>query len=232
MLRPPEMSLRSLREHGLAEDVIDVACAMTSCILEAADDVAADTRDESFDDPTSRGGLLYRRAHNRTLVALAADDRATLDTTDNALHVRVGSTAISFYSARNGLDFPSVDGSRTKRRVVDEMQLVLEGVGAPVLRRVVLMHESDEDGLVRGALGVLQTSHSWAWRVTMFDRYAVDDASADDATRPAYDEMSEPQLLPIERRDTDDHGENDDIAEPELPPIEPRREEDLGPGNR
>ena len=40
---------------------------MTSCILAAADDVAADTREDSYDDATSRGGLLYRRAHNRVL---------------------------------------------------------------------------------------------------------------------------------------------------------------------
>jgi hypothetical protein len=210
VLEPPEQSRRALREHGVPDDVIAVACVMTQCIQQAADDMAADTRDEAFDDATSRGGLLYRRAHNRMLAGLKSDRRVALDTSDNALHVRVGGTAISFYSARGGLDFPSLVGSRTKRGVVNEMQLVIAGLDDPVLRRLVLMHESDEDGLGRAALGVLENSRTWAWRFPLFDRYAVEESTAADAGGAAYDELPEPELPPMERRDDDRREDIDD----------------------
>lgn len=202
MHRPPDQSLVSLHEHGVPSDVVDIACVMTSCILAAAEDVAADTRDESYDDATSRGGLLYRRAHNRVLADLKADERAVLDRTDNALHVRIGGVAVSFYAARNGLDFPNLDGSVTKRNVVDEMQMVLN-VGEPELRRLVLMHESDDDGAVRVALGVMDGARSWAWRATMYDRYASEDATATEPPSAAYDQLPEPELPPMRRRDQD-----------------------------
>lgn len=208
MLRPPDQSLRALRERGVPQDVIDVASVMTSCILDAADDVAADTRPESYDDANSRGGLLYRRAHNRMIHELKDDARATLDRTDNALHVRVEPIAVSFYSARNGLDFPSLDGSHTKRSIVDEMQMML-AVGDAELRRLVLMHESDKDGAVRVALGVMDTARSWSWRATMFDRYAIDQRSETEGIQAAYDKMAEPELPPMARRD---QGNLDDAA--------------------
>jgi hypothetical protein len=200
MSRPSQRSLEALRTHGVPVPVVDVATTMTDCILQAADDMAADTRDESFDDPTSRGGLLYRRAHNRIVHALSQDRRAVVDRTDNALHVRVGGTAISFYSARNGLDNPSLTGSTTKKTVVDEMQMMLP-VGGGDVRRLVLMHESDEDGAVRVALGVMQSPTSWSWRVTMFDRYALEEQPERAVPEPAYDELPEATLPAIERRD-------------------------------
>src|SRR4029078_3224638 len=122
MVVPSADSLRALRGHRVDDDVVAVACEMADCLREAADDVAADTRDEAFDDATSRGGLLYRRAHNRMLARFDVDDRVVCDTTDNALHIRVGATAISFYSARNGLDSPNLVGSHTKQTIVDEFQ--------------------------------------------------------------------------------------------------------------
>jgi len=206
---PPERSLAALREHGVPQDVVDAACAMTTCIMDAADDVASDTREEAFDDATSRGGLLYRRAHNRVLAVFDGVQTITLDRTDNALHVRVGEIAVSFYSARDGLDFPNLDGSITKRNVVDEMQMVLE-VGQPALRRLVLMHESDEDGAVRVALGVMASPRAWAWRVTMFDRFATEEPAAEGPAPTAYDDMAEPELPPMEPREQDEAEDAED----------------------
>lgn len=194
----------------MPDEVVEIACVMADCILAAGDDVAADTRAEAFDDATSRGQLLYRRAHNRTIGMFASNGRVRLDTHDNALSVRVADTALSFYSARNGLDFPSLSGSRTKAHVVDEMQLVLDLDGTPPTR-MVLMHESDEDGTGRVAFGVMKDSTSWHWRVSLFDRYAGLTNDVISGEHAAYDELPEPELPPMETREDDAVGDVDSV---------------------
>jgi hypothetical protein len=82
------------------------------------------------------------------------------------------------------------------------MQMVLPGMENLGLRRLVLMHESDEDGLVRAAIGVLQSATHWAWNVPLFDRYEVDiPVGVSDQAAP-YDERPEAELPPIEKRDS------------------------------
>lgn len=195
----------SLHAHGVIDDLIAVAITMADAIHAAADDVANDTRDAAFDDATSRGGLLYRRAHNRVLAQFAESPRVTCDTTDNALHVRYGDTALSFYSARNGLEHPRLTGSTTKKRVVDESQLSLEVNDTVVLRRLVLMHESAPDGLIRIGLGVLADSTTWSWNVGLYDRYADTSAIESNEDRVAYDELPEAELPSMQPRQRD-HG--------------------------
>lgn len=199
-IAPPHESIVSLRQRHLGDSLIEVACTMTECLHRAADDVASDTRADSFDDTTSRGGLLYRRARNRMVANFLDDERVVCDTTDNALHIRVGATAISFYSARNGLDSPSVTGSQTKRSVVDESQTMLVLDDRQEIRRLVLMHEASPDGLVRAALGLLESATKWSWRVTLFDRFAADNDAQSDARGQAYDARPEAELPPFKLR--------------------------------
>jgi hypothetical protein len=105
------------------------------------------------------------------------------------------------------LEFPNLGGSHTKRRVLAEMeQMVIPGLEAE-RQRVVIMHESDEDGLVRAGLGVLRDSTNWAWQVLAFDRYADDSVSADEVETPSYEEQPEAQLPPIEKREDADSEE-------------------------
>lgn len=130
-----------------------------------------------------------------------------LDRTDGALHVRVRGTAISFYSARDGVDAPNLNGSETKKRVVGEMQLVMPGMrpDAPPVR-LVLVHEADDDGTLRIAVGVLESPRIWAWQATLFDRFTaqIPEAATD---QPGYDKQQEAELPPIHRRDEDEIGD-------------------------
>ncbi len=196
----PTASTLALKARHVSDPLIDVASLMADCLSQAADDVAADTRDEAFDDTTSRGSLLYRRARNRMMTRFADDHRIVCDTTDNALHIRVGPTAISFYSARNGLDSPDVSGSRTKRAVVDESQMMFTLDDRSKIQRLVLMHEASPDGLVRAALGVLDSATTWSWRVTLFDRFALTEDAEPDTRGAPYDERPEAKLPPMARR--------------------------------
>lgn len=173
MISPSAAALSSLRTHGLDDDLIRVATTMAEEIHAAADDVASDTRSAAYDDSTSRGQLLYRRARNRIVARFEQDLAISCDTTDNALHIRYRQTAFSFYSAREGLERPSVYGSRTKRRVVDESQMTLDVGDEIELRRLVLMHEAADDGLVRLGVGVLASSTEWSWNIRLYDRYAM-----------------------------------------------------------
>lgn len=194
MITLSDDALTSLRQHHVSDEQLHVSLAMVECLRDAGDDVAADTRDEAFDDATSRGGLLYRRARNRILGRFDEDVTVTCDTTDNALHVRVGATAISFYSARAGLDNPSINGSRTKRRVVDESQMALDLEDQANIRRLVILHETSPDGLVRAAVGVLESDTKWSWYVTLYDRFALDGADKDERRGDAYDQRPEPEI--------------------------------------
>lgn len=202
MISPSEQSLSTLEANGASQLVIDTAIRMTECLRLAGDDVADSTGDDLFDDPTSRGQLLYRRGRNRTIAEFADDQLVEVSTADNALHVLVDECALSFYSATNGIDQPSLDGaSRTKRSVVDEMQMQLDGMGVPKARRLVLLHEADEDGLLRAAVGVLRNGHEWVWRATMYDRIAPARELVSTGAERGYEEQEEPALPPIQRRD-------------------------------
>jgi hypothetical protein len=191
----------------VSDALIEIACSMTECLHQAADDVASDTRDEAFDDATSRGGLLYRRAHNRMIGRFSGDRRVVCDTTDNAMHIRVGATAISFYSARNGLDSPNLTGSDTKRTVVDESQTMFVLDDQVAIRRLVLMHESSPDGLIRAALGVLESAKKWSWRVTLFDRFELHGDAISQSHGDAYDTRPEAELPPLRPRNAIDRDE-------------------------
>ena len=205
MIEPSRPSLDTLAANGASALVIDAAIRMTECLRLAGDDVAESTDEEGlFDDATSRGQLLYRRAHNRVLAEFADDDAVEVSTEDNALHVLVDGCALSFYSAPSGLEHPSLAAtSHTKRGVIDEMQTQLSGEGlkAPAPRRLVLLHEADEDGLLRAAIGVLRSRGSWAWSATMYDRIvpAVDLPAT--TGEPSYEEQPEAELPAIERRE-------------------------------
>jgi len=203
MISPSSDAVEALRAHGLDDNLIEVATAMASDIEDAADDVANDTRKAAYDDSTSRGQLLHRRARNRIIARYKDDPSVSCDTTDNALHIRSGQVALSFYSAREGLEHPKVSGSRTKRRVVDESQMTLNVGDRVELRRLVLLHEASDDGLLRVGVGVLASSTEWSWNIRLYDRYATDvDAESKDQ-RAAYDQLPEPELpaLAPRRRD-------------------------------
>lgn len=205
MIEPSEPSLDTLVANGASALVIDAVVRMTECLRLAGDDVAESTDEEGlFDDATSRGQLLYRRARNRILAEFADDDAVVVSTEDNALHVIVDGCAISFYSAPHGLEHPSLaTTSHTKRGVIDEMQMQLtgEGLEATTPRRLIVMHESDEDGLLRAAVGVLRSRSNWAWSATMYDRIAPAGDLPETTSEPSYEEQPEAELPPIERRE-------------------------------
>jgi hypothetical protein len=202
MIEPSEHSLTTLGANGASPLVIDAALRLTECLRLAGDDVADSTGEDVFDDATSRGQLLYRRGRNRVIAEFADDESVEVSTADNALHVLVDGCALSFYSATDGIDQPSLDGaSRTKRSVVDEMQMQLKGLGVPKAQRLVIMHEADEEGLLRAAIGVLRNGHEWVWRAMMYDRIARAEELVSAGAEPGYEEQEEPELPPIHRRD-------------------------------
>jgi hypothetical protein len=202
MIEPSDDSRRALEANGASDLVVSAAIRLTECLRLAGDDVADSTGEDLFDDPTSRGQLLYRRGRNRTIAEFADDNLVEVSTADNALHVLVDDCALSFYSATNGIDQPSLDGtSRTKRSVVDEMQMQLEGMGIPKAHRLVLMHEADADGLLRAAIGVLRNGHEWVWRATMYDRIAPSQTVASTGSEPGYEDREEAMLPTIRRRE-------------------------------
>jgi hypothetical protein len=205
MISPSPDAIDALRKRGLDDELIAVTAAMAGDIQDAADDVVGDTRKAAFDDSTSRGQLLYRRARNRIIARYKDDSAIGCDTTDNALHIRSGETAVSFYSARQGLEHPKITGSRTKRRVVDESQMTLDIEDRIELRRLVLLHEAADDGLIRVGVGVLASSTEWSWNICLYDRYASHQNAPAAETRVAYDQLPEPELpeLPARRRETE-----------------------------
>ena len=202
MIDPSEHSLSTLEANGASQLVIDAALRLTECLRVAGDDVAESTGEDLYDDATSRGQLLYRRGRNRVIAEFAGDKSVEVSTADNALHVLVDGCALSFYSATNGIDQPSLDGtSHTKRSVVDEMQMQLQGLGVPKALRLVIMHEADEDGLLRAAIGVLRNGHEWVWRAMMYDRIAPAGELVNTGAKRGYEEQEEPELPMITRRD-------------------------------
>lgn len=201
MIEPSKRSLETLKGNGVSDAVIEVAIRMTECLRLAGDDVAESTDDDLFDDDTGRGQLLYRRGRNRIREEFKSDKEIEVSTEANALHVIVDECALSFYSARNGLEHPAlVATSQTKRNVVDEMQMQISGIETPRPRRLVLMHERDEEGLIRAAIGTLISGRDWAWSATLYDRIARGENLPASTAEPSYEEQPEAELPPIERR--------------------------------
>lgn len=202
MIEPSRFSLDTLAANGVSEPVIGVAIRMTECLRLAGDDVADSTDDDLFDDDTGRGQLLYRRGRNRIIEEFKDDKDIEVSTEANALHVIVDECALSFYSARDGLEHPSLAAtSRTKRNVVDEMQLQMSGIETSQARRLVVMHERDEEGLVRAAVGVLISGQEWAWSATLYDRIARGEELPATTAEPSYEDQPEAELPPIEKRE-------------------------------
>lgn len=215
MIEPTKQSTETLKANGVSAPVIDAAVRMAECLRLAGDDVADSTGDDLYDDATGRGQLLYRRGRNRIIEEFAGDEHVNVSLDDNALHVVVDGCALSFYSARNGLEHPALAlTSRTKRTVVDEMQMQMAGLETPRPRRLVVMHEADEDGLVRAAVGVLITGNNWAWNATLYDLIARDEDLPATTTEPSYEEQPEAELPPIERRpaETPEKGIDQDLG--------------------
>jgi len=214
MIDPSDFTLKALARNGVSPKVIDVAIRMTACLYAAADDVADTTGEDLFDDSNSRGFSLYRRGRNRIVKEFEDDAGVRVSTASNALHVYVDDCVISFYSARDGVDRPSLSGtSRTKRGVATEMQMQMEGMGpveAP--RRLVLMHHADEEGLVGANIGTLREGREWIWTATVYDRFGAEDVEQDVTEEPGYEERDEAELPPIERRDDADEAQSDDAS--------------------
>lgn len=208
-------SRKRLHRHGVSNPAIEAALLMIDDIIDAGDDVVRDTGSESFDDATSKGQLHYWRARNRMSSRFQGNPTITCDETDNAFQIHVDGIKISFYSARNGIDQPNVTGSPTKKRVVDEFQMMLELDDQPQLRRLVLLHERGNDGVTRVALGVLSGAHTWRWRVTLYDRFTMDESTDTSDRGPAYDELPEAELPPMDpREDIDEQDEGSADSDP------------------
>jgi hypothetical protein len=208
LLTLPDLTIRALRDRSVTPPVelgiqLVISCLEAAC-AGVADDCDADLR---HDDSTSEGQLRWRRCRNHVKKLLDQHlipelEDAVADVTDNALVVRIGDCAISFYSARNGIDHPDLAGSsRTKRAVVTEMQTQIAGLQAPEIpTRLVVMYEAGEDGLNAAVVGMLGNPREWAWRFSVYDRDGFGRVETDEPAIPqvpAYDSEPEPELPPI-----------------------------------
>jgi hypothetical protein len=209
LLPLPDLTIRALRDHSVTPSVelgiqLVVSCLETAC-AGVADDCDAELR---HDDSTSEGQLRWRRCRNHVKKllddgAIPGLEDAVADVTDNALIVRVGGCAISFYSARNGIDRPDLGGSsKTKRAVVTEMQTQINGLEAPEEpTRLVVFYEADGDGLGAAVVGMLGSPREWAWRFSAYDRDGFGRVEMDEPivpSGPSYDSEPEPELPPIQ----------------------------------
>jgi hypothetical protein len=208
LLPLPDLTARALRDQSVALEVQLAVRLIVTCLEEVcagvADDCDADVR---HDDSTSEGQLRWRRCRNFVKELLDAGaipglEEATADVTDNALRIRVGDSAVSFYSSRNGIDHPDLSGpSKTKKAVVNEMQMQLEGLGAPDQpARLVVIYAADQDGLAAAAAGTLRTATDWAWRFSAYTRQGLgilDVESRADLLGPSYETEPEPELPPF-----------------------------------
>jgi len=220
LLPLPDLTVRALRERSVTPTVelgvrLVVSCLEMAC-AGVADDCDVDLR---HDDSTSEGQLRWRRCRNHVKKLL--DERlvpgleeAEADVTDNALVVRVGDCAISFYSARNGIDHPDLAGSsKTKRAVVTEMQTQIAGLETPEApTRLVVLYEADKDGLGAGVVGMLGNPREWAWRFSAYDRDGFGWSHAEEPAAPSgpsYESEPEPELPPMEIVDADADADSD-----------------------
>lgn len=248
-LRPlSPLSEASLQDRSVPQQVILAIRLLVTCLEEMCETVAEDTGVDRYDDSTSEGQLRWRRCRNRVCFVLAERlapglEDAVADVSDNALAIRVSDCCLSFYSARNGTDQPNLSGpSKTKGRVVTEMQLQLHGLGAPEApKRLVIVYEADSEGLTRAAVGMLETPSSWHWQVSAYERPGLTLAHADGAVAvpPAYDEQPYIALPEVELREAEDNRPElpayDEQPNAEIPDMEmidavEVEEEDAGPG--
>jgi hypothetical protein len=208
LLPLPDLTVRALRDRSVAPPAELAVRLVVSCLKDACAGVADDCdSDLRHDDSTSEGQLRWRRCRNYVKALL--DERRVLgledavaDVTDNALVVRVGDCAVSFYSARNGIDRPDLAGaSKTKQAVVSEMQTQIAGLERPAEpTRLVVLYEADGDGLAASVVGMLANAREWAWRFSCYERDADVAAaleSQEETTAPSYEAEPEPELPPI-----------------------------------
>jgi hypothetical protein len=72
------------------------------------------------------------------------------------------------------------------------------------LRRLVLLHEAADDGLIRIGVGVLASATEWSWNICLYDRYATDQSTESDEQRVRYDQLPEPELPELAPRPRED----------------------------
>jgi hypothetical protein len=210
LLPLPDLTVLALREQSVSALTQRAIQLVITCLQEVcagvADDCDADLR---HDDSTSEGQLRWRRCRNyakKLLDTKAVEglEDAVADVSDNALKIRIDDVAVSFYSSRNGIDHPDLGGSsKTKKAIVTEMQLQLDGVGvADTPNNLVVLYEADRDGLAAAAVGMLRTETEWAWRFAAFSRAGL--AMAGElgctawSTEPTYEDEPEAELPPLE----------------------------------
>jgi hypothetical protein len=208
LLPLPFQTERALRDRSVGPQVRLAVRLVVTCLEKACADVAEDCdRKLRHDDSTSEGQLRWRRCRNHVKLLLDEEsvpglEAAVADVTDNALVVRAERCALSFYSARNGTDHPDLAGqSKTKRAVVDEMQLQIEGLEAPdAPKRLVVVYEADEDGMLASVVGVLSDARRWAWCLSTYERegFGRGTPTAPVAPPPTYDSEPEPMLPDIQ----------------------------------
>jgi len=208
LLPMPNETVNALQARGVSTRTIIAIQLIVTCLDQVCEWVAQDTGSDRRDDATSRGGLRWRRARNYVMEILDSGQvpelsGITADTTDNALQIPIDGTRLSFYAARNGIDHPDLSGgSKVKKVVVSEMQLSFEAVdsiAAP--SRLVLMYDSDRNGLLSAAIGRLSSTREWAeeWRFKVFEREEEAGRSNEAPVKlPSYDEQPEPKLPRIE----------------------------------
>lgn len=209
----PELSRLALRRRGIAVEVDAVVAFVVDCLHEACALVAEDTGSERFDDRTSKGFLRWRRARNIIVERIAEQGPpgATAADIENALQIRIAGYALSFYSARDGIGQPDLSGSsKTKRTLVDEMQLQIDGVDAePGPLRLAVLYEADAAGLVSVAVGVLANAHEWHWRVTAYNRGEGGQGARRAGNRPqpshpSYDQQRVSDRPPLRKKKRQD----------------------------
>jgi hypothetical protein len=208
LLPLPDLTVLALRERSVTPPAELAVRLIITCLGVACAGVADDCDTElRYDDSTSEGQLRWRRCRNHVKKEL--DDHlvveleeAIADVTDNALVVRAGDCAVSFYSARNGIDHPDLGGSsKTKQAVVTEMQTQIAGLEAPEEpKRLVVLYEADGEGLAAAVVGMLANPREWAWRFSVFDREGFGRVETDEPVSPppSYDSEPEPEIPAFE----------------------------------
>ena len=213
LLALPDLTARALGDRSVTPPAELAIRLIVSCLKSACAGVADDCdSDLRHDDSTSEGQLRWRRCRNH-VKSLLDDHRipgledAVADVTDNALVVRAGGCAVSFYSARNGIDRPDLGGtSKTKQAVVSEMQTQIAGLEPPAdPTRLVVLYEADRDGLLACVVGMLADAREWAWRFSCYARDAdvPGAASHQEMSAPSYEAEPEPELPAIVIRHAD-----------------------------
>jgi hypothetical protein len=216
LLRISDAYQMELAAQGVSKKMILGIEFIATCLRQACEMVAEDCGEDRFDDAIGEGGLRWRRTRKLAMIrhregAVPGLASATLDSSDGALQLVVEDCSLSFYSARDGIDSPSILGSTRKGQVVSEMQLQLNLGTAQAPSRLVLLYEADENGLRISCVGMLAMATRWAWQIPVFNRDDMGLASntEEDQTRsaeasPAYREQPEPKLPDLPAREGDE----------------------------